>query len=123
MTASLFYAKFDDYIYAQATGAEKGKLDVYAYTAVDATFYGYELEAERILYAGSDALLTAGLISDYVLAENDTANTDLPRIPPFRIGGEIAIDYKEGTLLCAFGKVSISRNMVQTRPKQTALLN
>ena len=95
VTASLFYAKFDDYIYAQATGAEKGKLDVYAYTAVDATFYGYELEAERILYAGSDALLTAGLISDYVLAENDTANTDLPRIPPFRIGGEIAIDYKE----------------------------
>jgi iron complex outermembrane receptor protein len=84
---SAFYTYFKDYIFAEATGAEEDDLPVYQFTAVDATFWGFEGELEYTDFRMDGSRLVYRLIADYVRAVNDTDNEDLPRIPPLRIGG------------------------------------
>lgn len=92
-TASVFYTHFEDYIYAQETGAEIDELPVFEYTAVAAAFYGVELEVEHLIYDTKDTQVRIGLLSDYVKAENRDSGDNLPRIPPLRIGGKLRVDH------------------------------
>ncbi|MEM1223773.1 MAG: TonB-dependent receptor [Verrucomicrobiota bacterium] len=90
---SIFYTYFEDYIFAEETGAVEDELPVFAYTAVDASFFGLEAELEYLLIDGNDLQLKVGLLGDYVQAENRDANEDLPRIPPLRLGGKIRLKH------------------------------
>lgn len=92
-TVSVFYTHFEDYIYAQETGAELDELPVFEYTATGAAFYGVELEVEHLIYDSNDTKIRIGLLGDYVKAENRDAGEDLPRIPPLRIGGKLRVDH------------------------------
>ncbi|PXA05607.1 hypothetical protein DDZ13_01665 [Coraliomargarita sinensis] len=91
-TFTVFYTRFDDYIFAGNTGAEEDELPVYQYTAVDADFWGFEAEGERVLYSTEDTEFTIGLLADYVRAEIRDRDEDLPRIPPLRIGVKAGLE-------------------------------
>lgn len=93
-TVSVFYTHFEDYIYAQETGAELDELPVFEYSAVAAAFYGVELEVEHLIYDSTNTQVRIGLLSDYVKAENRDAGENLPRIPPLRIGGKLRVDHR-----------------------------
>lgn len=84
-SVNLFYTDYSDYIYEAFTGAEEDGLPVAAYGATDARFWGFEVEAAADLFrtAERSLIIDAGL--DYVRAEDRTAGTDLPRIPPLTL--------------------------------------
>jgi len=93
---SVFYTDFDEFIFSQRGPAPDdvvSEFPFYAYTAVDASFWGIEAEVERLLYNENGLLIHVGLLGDCVQAENRDNNEDLPRIPPLRIGGTIRADY------------------------------
>lgn len=107
-TASAFYTYFEDYIFSENLGFEtddegrsegdpdfedEGALDTYQFTAVDATFWGFEAEVDYLAYQSGETSVTLGLLADYVRATNEDANEDLPRIPPLRIGGKVRLDH------------------------------
>lgn len=101
-TVSLFYTYFEDYIFAEETGAEEDELPVFQFRAVDASFWGFEAELEYIALESTNTRLSYKLLADYVRAVNEDDDTDLPRIPPFRLGGEVRLDkgpWSAGTLL------------------------
>lgn len=91
--ASVFYTHFDDYIFAEDSGLENDELPVLDYTAVESLFYGFELEVDYLLYQSADTSFEVGLLADYVQAENQDKGTDLPRIPPFRVGGKAELSH------------------------------
>ncbi len=92
-TVSAFYTYFEDYIFAENTGAEMDELPVFQFTAVDAVFWGFEAEVDYLAYQSGDTSLTLGLLADYVRATDEDANENLPRIPPLRIGGKVRLDH------------------------------
>jgi iron complex outermembrane recepter protein len=92
-TVSVFYTYFEDFIFAEETGAELDELPVFQFTAVDAVFWGFEAEVDYLAYQSGDTSLSLGLLADYVQAEDDNANEDLPRIPPLRVGGKVRLDH------------------------------
>jgi iron complex outermembrane receptor protein len=92
-TVSMFYTYFEDYIFAEETGAELDELPVFHYTAVDAVFWGFEAEVDYLVYQSGETLVTLGLLADYVRGTNEDTNEDLPRIPPLRVGGTVRLDH------------------------------
>lgn len=92
-TVSVFYTYFDNYIYAENTGLEEDGLPRFAYTEAEAVFYGAEMQLDYLVYRGNGLTLTVGLLADYVRAENTENDTDLLRIPPFRVGGKTELQY------------------------------
>lgn len=77
-----FYTSYKDFIFEAETGLEEDDLPVFAFTAADATFKGFEIvtEAELFKWKGFDFHADASL--DHVRATVDAANGNLPRIPP-----------------------------------------
>ncbi len=128
---SLFYTRYDDYIYqrsvdagldADGTGTpnadgiadrvnEEGEFDtdgeflLIDYAAADATFYGGEAEVAYDLIEGAHRL-TARVLGDYVRAELDN-DTNLPRITPGRYG--VGLDYDSDTWLGTIEAIRASR--------------
>lgn len=92
-TVSAFYTYFEDYIFDANQGSQINALDVYHYVAADALFYGFEAEIDYIAYRSGDTTLRLGVLADYVFAENRDDKEDLPRIPPFRLGGKAELEY------------------------------
>lgn len=80
LTANLFYTDYDDYIFEQATGEEEDGLDVFAFTAQDATFKGFEIQGGMDLGQISGFDISGDALVEYVRAKTDSGN--LPRIPP-----------------------------------------
>lgn len=91
---SVFYTHFDDFIYADETGAEMDELPVFEFTAVDANFWGLEGELEHAFYTDASQELSMRLFFDYVRATNEASNDPLPRIPPLRVG--LGVDWSRG---------------------------
>ena len=85
ITGSLYYNDVDDYIttHRKDDSAMKARL----YKNVDATLYGYELTAHRII-AGIDTTLNL----NYTRGEDDTQNRPLPQIMP--LAGDITFELK-----------------------------
>jgi iron complex outermembrane receptor protein len=111
---TVFYTQFDNHIFSSFTGEydmeehtengvtvlEEG-LPKYAYVATDAKFYGFEAEFGRQLVQTDSLQMSAKILMDSVRAENKDTGANLPRIPPFRVGGEIMLESGpwEGSLL------------------------
>jgi iron complex outermembrane receptor protein len=114
--ASVFYTYFDNYIFSADSGMEEDGLPVFHYNEVEALFYGLELELNYLLYQSADTRLSVGLLADHVQARNEDDNTDLPRIPPFRLGGKAELahgNWNAGLLL----RHSFEQN--DTAPEET----
>ncbi len=115
LTGSLngFYYRFDGYIANLPTGnfEPEDNFPIYNYRAVDADFYGGEVETvfhllEPVVAVPADAkadipetlgidrALDLVLRADYVHAEDRNNGESIPRIPPFRFIS--ALDYSEG---------------------------
>lgn len=84
-----FVTSYDDFIYERETGEEDDELEVFEFTANDATFYGFEAKTEY--HVGTYKTASFGDIDvhldgqlDLVRAELKDAGEDgyLPRIPP-----------------------------------------
>ena len=82
-----FYTDYEGFIYEAATGQEEDDLPVFAYTAADARFSGFEAEGDLLLAEFDGPLgamaLSADTTLEYVQAEIDEGSGNLPRIPPF----------------------------------------
>lgn len=79
---SVFYTRFDDFIFQAATGFEKDGLPVFAYAQRDARFYGGEAELAVTAYEASDFALSFDVATDMVRASLANNGGPLPRIPP-----------------------------------------
>ncbi len=79
---NLFRTEYDDYIFERLTGEEEDELPVYRYTQVDATFSGFEAEADMQVYESGDTAVTLDGSLSYVRATDTTTDSPLPRIPP-----------------------------------------
>jgi iron complex outermembrane receptor protein len=83
-SASLFWTRFDDFIYLADTGLEEDGFDVRMFTQDDADFAGFELHGDlEILHRGSHHVHVEGIF-DQVRAELVDTGDFLPRIPPRR---------------------------------------
>lgn len=85
---NLFYNDFDDYIGLFNSGQSVDETPVYLYQQQDAVFYGVEFESELQLTDIGPGSLTLSLFGDYIAAEYDD-NSDVPRMPPARIGSQL----------------------------------
>ena len=85
ITGSVYYNDVDDYVttHRKDDSAMKARL----YKNVDATLYGYELTAHRII-AGIDTTFNL----NYTRGEDDTQNRPLPQIMP--LAGDITFELK-----------------------------
>jgi len=82
-----FLADYDGYLFLSPTGEVADDLPVFRYLQQDARFYGMEAHASLPL-AGA---WTLGLFADAVRGELADGG-DLPRMPPARIGAELAYE-------------------------------
>jgi iron complex outermembrane receptor protein len=80
-----FYNNFWDYIALNPTGGEEDDLPVYAYEAVNADFIGFESQVAFYAIDRAGEELSFDIQPDYVRAKDRDNDTNLPRIPPFRL--------------------------------------
>ena len=82
-------------------GEDAGGLDIFRVEAVDAQFYGFEMDLRFHLIDNVDDNLHFDLTFDQTRATNQTENSNLPRIPTRRIGGRLV--YESGPWLIGLG--------------------
>lgn len=105
MRLNLFGSSFSDYIFAAPGNRLEEGLQVFEFEAVDATFYGTELEAEfSVFQTAGQQLMVRGLF-DFVNADISDSGEILPRIPSARIGGAFVYDYRN---ISVFGNLRYS---------------
>ncbi len=84
-SASLFWTRFDDFIYLADTGMVEDGFDVRMFTQADAEFAGFELHGDlELLHRGSHHVHLEATL-DQVEAELVDTGAYLPRIPPRRV--------------------------------------
>ncbi len=94
LKAALYQTRFDDFIYLRDSGefeaVEEGEdpLPIRLWTAEDATFRGFEVEAIAHLVDSDSGRLDARLFTDQVRATFD-AGGNVPRIVPSRVGADL----------------------------------
>lgn len=95
---NLFIQDYDDYVNLAATGEESEGLPVFRYDAVDALFWGFEVQGTLHLHEAlglwAHDLDLLGQV-DYVRARNTSDSEDLPRIPPLRTIVGFEYGYKD----------------------------
>ena len=93
---SLFYTWFHNYVFGQLTGqlcdddgcgVPDGDLRQLNYEQAGAHFRGAEAEASYELVKSSAGTLSAKALGDYTRATLTGGGGNVPRIPPYRIGG------------------------------------
>ena len=125
---AFFANQFDNFIYSRATGNEVDEegdpfvgaghgFDEREYVGVEAEFYGFELSGETEVYNADGKSIMFRAMVDYTRATNETDGGNLPRIPPFRIGGEL--EYTQGSFI---GSVQVRHAFEQDNfsPEETA---
>ncbi len=96
---SAYHTNYNGFIYGLLTGNsfdeegnffpdDSGGFNELLYSQQDATFWGVEAQAHWHLFDGLNGRFGLNAQADYVRAEFDDG-TNVPRIPPFRIGGGI----------------------------------
>lgn len=83
ITANLFYTDYNDYIFERGTGEVEDGLDVFEFTAEDASFTGFEIQGGARLTRIGGFEIKGDALAEFVRAKTDTGN--LPRIPPLSI--------------------------------------
>ena len=86
---SLFYNRFDDYIFLLNSGEDVDEVPVYLYQQEDAEFVGLELESNFHLTDFGNGALFLGVRGDMISGQFDNSG-DVPRLPPLRIGGKLS---------------------------------
>ncbi|MBK1880280.1 TonB-dependent receptor [Pelagicoccus mobilis] len=91
-----FYSDFSDYVYLQFLDHEDVEemygeldtdgLDVFKATAVDAKFYGFEVDLRYHIIDEADRAMHVDFLYDQTRATNESFDTNLPRIPTRRVG-------------------------------------
>lgn len=98
---SLWGAKFSHYIYGRLTGQTcdangncsfggAGTLRQLIYTQQGATYWGLEGKASTNLVRSDAGILKASLLADYVRATLSNGSGNVPRIPPYHVGGGLS---------------------------------
>ncbi|RZJ39818.1 MAG: TonB-dependent receptor, partial [Brevundimonas sp.] len=87
-----YVSRYDGFIDERATGevfdAESEEFPIYRFVQTDATFYGFEAEADYSLWEDGDRKLSLEGQADYVHAETDLGPA--ARIPPWSVTGRLA---------------------------------
>ena len=100
---TLFFSDFADYIYLEHLDHEAfetlfpdeddGGLDIVKAEAVEAEFYGFELDIRFNLLELTDRRFHCDLTIDQTRGTNQTDGASLPRIPTRRIGGRLGYQH------------------------------
>jgi iron complex outermembrane recepter protein len=88
--ASLYYTKFNNYIYETQNGAVQDGLPVFQYVQGDANYYGFEVEGSARLATIGNFTLNADALADMVRAKVKSFGP-APRIPPLRMLGGLEL--------------------------------
>ena len=113
-SAGPYYTRFSNFIGLLNTGTDVDGLPVAQFSAVAATFKGFEAEGKFNLHDHLDLKLTG----DYVRATNLSSGEALPRIAPLRLGA--GLQYQKNSLgarlnvLHAFAQERIASNELAT---------
>ena len=95
--ANVYVTQFSDFIYEQNAGREEDELPVFEWRQDDATFRGYEIDAEWRFLNWNGGSLGLSATYDSVKAQLDRgSNRNLPRIPPKR--SRLSLHYRQGPL-------------------------
>ena len=103
-----FYTSFDNYIFPRRLGEDEfhdrfgedvdsGGFEPFEYIEREAQFHGFEAESRFHFLHTEERHLHLDLMFDYVRATNRTDKSDLPRIPPFRVG--VRLEFETPKLL------------------------
>ena len=85
VSLSIYESQFDDFIYQSNTGLEEDELPLLQWTQSDATFDGFEIEADWLARSWTDGSLSLNAMYEMTNAELDRGvQRDLPRVPPER---------------------------------------
>lgn len=110
ITGSLgvFAHRFSNFIALLPTGTtDPGSgLPIFQFNGVRAHFEGVEAEARFHVIDTPDRVFHVDLRSDYTRAQNDSADTPLPRIAPLRVA--LASVYQQGSLAARFEAIRAS---------------
>ncbi|HEY0011621.1 MAG TPA: TonB-dependent receptor [Allosphingosinicella sp.] len=87
--ASVFYNRFQNFIFQAATGEEQDELPVFRYFQQDATHLGFEAGASATVYRRGEFRFVVDGVADYVRATIENGGGPIPRIPPLRLLGGI----------------------------------
>jgi iron complex outermembrane receptor protein len=85
---TVFYNDFSDYINLLNTGQEVDEVPVLVYSQQDAEFYGVEIDSAFALGQLAGGELRLEIFGDAIRGELDDGS-DIPRLPPMRIGGAL----------------------------------
>jgi iron complex outermembrane recepter protein len=88
--ASLYYTKFNNYIYETQTGAVQDDLPVFQFLQAAATYYGFEVEGSKKLATIGNFTVNADALADMVRARVKSVGP-VPRIPPLRVLGGLEL--------------------------------
>lgn len=97
LSGTVYYNRFDNFIFSAATGALEDGLPVFQYRQADAEHLGFELGVDADIAQVGDVRFGIEGAADYVAVTIDGAG-DAPRIPPLRIraGARAHTDALEG---------------------------
>ena len=90
--ASVYYQKFDNFIYLNPTDLEEDDLPVFVFLQQDADFFGFEAELALPVIENDTYSLIADLRASYVEGQLDD-DTAVPRIPPVSLLGALEAQF------------------------------
>lgn len=111
-SAGPYYTKFSNFIGLLGSGSQQAGLPVTQFTALPATFKGFEAEGKFNL----DDNLDLKLSGDYVRATNSMTGEALPRIAPLRLGA--GLQYQKEQL---GARLNVLHAFAQTRTAMNEL--
>ncbi len=112
-TASVFSNQYSDFIYLRHTQDTEDGAAVYRVSQGEASFRGFEVEAEFELYHEGYHHVALRLMSDYTRAQRSINDEPLPRIPPLRVGGEMTFDTGSLEFSASIKSVSAQKRVAQ----------
>jgi iron complex outermembrane receptor protein len=86
----LYAIAYDGFIDLRPTGAQEDGLAVFEYVQTDATFHGFEAEADYALWEDAGRALRFEAAADYVRADTDLGPP--ARIPPWALTGRLVYE-------------------------------
>jgi iron complex outermembrane receptor protein len=96
-TATFFYTHFENFITAVPRGTSDPtfNLPIYDYKGIPADFLGSEGSVKFRLLEEKPHKVYLELKTDYVQATETRTDNPLPRIPPWRFGGELSYEWND----------------------------